>query len=330
MRKKAPGRAHRQGISMIELYEMFPDEDSAVRWFEETRWANGRHCPHCGNTETAETKNRRPMPYFCKACRSYFSVRTGTPMQNSRLPLRKWVFALYLYVTSLKSVSSMKLHRDLKVTQKTAWFMMQRLRAAWDQSGLAPLPGPVEADETYVGGKRKNMSNAKRKALAEAGVGRGTVGKTVVVGMKDRKTKQVRTRVVESTDKPTLQGFVRDNAEPGATLYTDEHGSYSGMPEYEHEAVNHSVGEYVRLQAHVNGMESHWGLFKRGLHGTFHKLSPKHLQKYCDEFAGRQGMRDEDTIVMMREAVTRMVGKSLTYEDLIADNGLPSGARPVA
>ena len=267
------------------------------------------------------------MPYFCKACRSYFSVRTGTPMENSRLPLRKWVFALYLYVTSLKSVSSMKLHRDIKVTQKTAWFMMQRLRAAWDQSGLEPLPGPVEADEIYVGGKRKNMPKCKRKALAEAGAGRGTVGKIAVAGMKDRSTKQVRARVVGDTTKPTLQGFVRENAEPGATLYTDEHGAYPGMPEFEHEAVNHSVGEYVRLQARINGMESHWALFKRGFQGTFHKLSPKHLQRYVDEFAGRQGIRDQDTIVMMREAVTRVVGKSLTYKELIADNGLPSGAR---
>ena len=327
MSKKGPGRAHREGISMMKLYAMFPDEDSAVRWFEETRWANGRHCPHCGNVETAETKNRKPMPYFCKACRSYFSVRTGTPMQNSRLPLRKWVFAVYLYVTSLKSVSSVKLHRDLEITQKSAWFMMQRIRAAWDQSGLEGLTGPVETDETYFGGKRKNMSNAKRKALKEAGVGRGTVGKTAVVGMKDRKTGQVRARVVEGTDKQTLQGFVREHVEPGATLYTDEHGAYPGMAEFEHEAVNHSVGEYVRHQAHTNGIESHWAMMKRGYIGTFHKLSPKHLQRYVDEFAGRQGSRDKDTIDMMREAVTRMVGKSLTYRDLIADNGLPSGAR---
>ena len=320
---KGPGKANRQGISMMQLYDMFPDEASAERWFVETRWPEGRHCPHCGNTETAEMKNRKPMPYFCKECRSYFSVRTGTPMQNSRVPLRKWVFAIYLYVTNLKSVSSMKIHRDIGVTQKTAWFMMHRLREAWDQSGLDGLIGPVESDESYFGGKRKNMSNKKRKEQT----GRGTVGKTAVAGMKDRESGQVRARVVEGTDKKTLQGFVREHVEPGATLYTDEHGAYPGMAEYEHEAVNHSVGEYVRDMAHTNGIESFWAMLKRGYTGTFHKLSPKHLQRYVDEFAGRQGSRDKDTVAMMAEAVTRMVGKSLTYKQLIADNGLSSGAR---
>ncbi|MCY4231811.1 MAG: IS1595 family transposase, partial [Alphaproteobacteria bacterium] len=290
----------------MQLMDMFPDEASAERWFIETRWPEGRTCPHCGSDHTTELKSRKPMPYFCNGCRSYFSVRTGTPLQNSRLPLRKWVFAVYLYVTNLKSVSSMKLHRDIGVTQKTAWFMMHRLREAWDQSGLESLIGPVETDETYMGGKRKNMSQSKRKAAKEAGLGRGTAGKTVVAGMKDRESGQVRARVVPGTDKPTLQGFVQDNAEPGATLYTDEHGAYPGMGEFVHEAVNHSVGEYVRQQAHTNGIESFWALLKRGYTGTFHKLSPKHLQRYVDEFAGRSGCREADTVVMMGEAVTRM------------------------
>ena len=131
MSQKAPGKSHREGISIIELTEMFPDEASAIKWFEDTRWPDGeRHCGHCGSTETKEVPSAKPMPYWCKACRSYFSVRTGSMLQSSRLPLRKWVFAVYLYVTCLKGVSSMKLHRDLKVTQKTAWFMLHRLRDA--------------------------------------------------------------------------------------------------------------------------------------------------------------------------------------------------------
>ena len=223
----------------------------------------------------------------------------------------------------------MRIYRDVGIRQVTAWFLMQRIRECFTEGGDKVLfPGPVEANETYVGGKRKNMSNAKRKELAEAGAGRGTVGKTAVVGVKDRKTRQVRARVVESTDKPTLQGFVRDNAEPGATLYTDEHGSYAGMPEYDHEAVNHSVSEYVRGLAHTNGMEAHWSLFKRFYHGTFHKLSAKHLQRYTDEFAGRNNIRDMDTLDQMAAKARRFDGRRLTYADLIADNGLPSGARP--
>ena len=152
---KAPGKSHCNGISLIELTEMFPIEEGAIKWFESVRWPEGRSCPHCGNCDTSEVPNKKPMPYWCGACRSYFSVKTGTSIQSSRLPMRKWVFAVYLYVTNLKSVSSMKLHRDLKVTQKTAWFMLHRLRDAWMESGLDTFTGPAEADETYIGGKRK-------------------------------------------------------------------------------------------------------------------------------------------------------------------------------
>ena len=133
---QVPGKSHRVGISIFELTERFPTEAAAESWFERTRWSDLRHCPHCGNLETTETKNRKPMPYWCGECRSYFSVRTGTPLQHSRVPLRKWVFAIYLYVTHLKGVSSLKLHRDLNVTQKTAWFMLHRLREVWGQDGM--------------------------------------------------------------------------------------------------------------------------------------------------------------------------------------------------
>ena len=133
MAHNAPGKHYREGISLMELTEMFPDEDAAVAWFETVRWADGRRCPHCGVTDTYGTPNRRPMPYRCSGCKTYFSVRTGSVLANSRLPLRKWAFAIYLVLTNLKSVSSMKLHRDLGVTQKTAWFMLHRIRQAWIQ-----------------------------------------------------------------------------------------------------------------------------------------------------------------------------------------------------
>jgi len=248
---KAPGKSHRTGITLLQLTEMFPDESSAVKWFEAIRWPDGRHCGHCGSVETKEVPNAKPMPYWCKSCRSYFSVRTGTTIQNSRLPLRKWAFAVYLYVTNLKGVSSMKLHRDLGVTQKTAWFMLHRLREAWGESGLEAFVGPVEADETYIGGKRKNMPKAKRAALT----GRGAVGKAIVVGTEDRESNKVVARTVENNDGPTLKGFIAEHTAPGATVYTDEGGGYQGM-DFDHEAVNHSAGEYVRGMAHTNGIES--------------------------------------------------------------------------
>ena len=223
------------------------------------------------------------MPYWCPDCRSYFSVRTGTALQRSKVPLRKWAIAIYLELTSLKSVSSMKLHRDIRVRQSTAWFMLHRLREAWNLGG-SRFSGPVEVDETHMGGKRKNMSNSKRASLE----GRGAVGKTAVVEAKDRATKKVAARVVESTDKATLQGFVIDHTAPGRDpVYSDEAAAYKGLP-FDHEAVKHSVAEYVRGMAHTNGMESFWawsrsGRCSSGAHtGTFHKMSPKHLDRYIE------------------------------------------------
>ena len=312
---KAPGKSHREGISLMQLADMFPDEQAAVAWFEAIRWPNGRHCPHCGGTETREVPNAKPMPYWCGACRSYFSVRTGTTIQNSRLPLRKWAFAVYLYVTNLKGVSSMKLHRDLKVTQKTAWFMLHRLRESWGSAGLDSFAGPVEADETYIGGQRKNMPKAKRKTY---GGSRGPVGKAAVAGVKDRATNKVEAKPVTETDARTLQRFIVERAAPGATVYTDDNAAYRGLP-FDHETVNHSAGEYVRGQAHTQGIESFWAMLKRAHKGTFHHFSEKHLARYVTEFAGRHNVRDADTADQMQDVVAGMVGKRLMYRELVAD-----------
>ena len=238
---RAPGKSHRQGISLMQLADMFPDEESAVRWFEKIHWPDGqRYCGRCGGMDTRVIPNAKPMPYWCRDCKKYFSVRTGTSIESSRLPLRKWAFATYLYVTNLKGVSSMKLHRDLKVTQKTAWFMLHRLRESWDASGLEQFIGPVEVDETHMGGKRKNKSLKKRKQLS----GHGPVDMTTVAGVKDRETNRVRAKVIESADAPTLQGFVREHVQPGASVYTDEARGYIGLKQdFDHDAVNHSVSE---------------------------------------------------------------------------------------
>ena len=291
---------------------MFPDDESAEHWFEEQRWPDGRFCPHCGSVNTRTEKNRKPMPYRCKDCRKHFSVKHGTVMQSSPLGLQKWAIAIYLMATGIKGTASMKVYRDLGVRQATAWSMMHRIRESFDAGDGLPFPGPVEVDESYFGGKERNKH--KRNKL---NAGRGTVGKIAVAGAKDRKSNKISAAVVPSTDKETLQGFVKDRTEAEAKVYTDEAAAYKGMP-FDHKSVSHSVGEYVDGMAHVNGMESFWALLKRGYHGTFHHLSAHHLNRYVREFAGRHNIRDFDTIAQMSILARGMVGKRLKYKDLVS------------
>lgn len=330
MTQKAPGKSRRKGLTLLQIADMFGDEADAMTWISERRWPNGPHCPSCGSFNVQSGIKHRTMTHRCRDCntgksRTMFTLKVGTVMEGSKLPYRVWAIAIYLYATNLKGVSSMKLHRELGISQKAAWFLLHRLRKT-AETGQGLFSGPVEVDETYMGGKRANMSNAKRKQLADEGAGRGLVGKVAVVGAKDRATKQVAARVVENTDKPTLQGFVIDHAAPDATVYTDEASAYEGMP-FEHGAVKHSVKEFVRGQIHTNGMESFWSMLKRGYIGIYHKMSPKHLDRYVTEFAGRHNERERDTVDQMGEIVNGMIGKRLTYEQLTAANGLPSGAR---
>ena len=315
MAHPVPGKHYRQGISLMELTTMFPDEDAAVVWFEQVRWADDRRCPHCGSEATAETPNRKPMPYRCSGCKTYFSVRTGTVLQSSRLPLRKWAFAVYLVLTNLKSVSSMKLHRDLGVTQKTAWFMLHRIREAWVQDTAVSFEGPVEVDETYVGGLERNKHDHTR-----VHAGRGPVGKTAVVGVKDRASGQVAARVVARVDGPTLRGFVAEHTAPTAEVYTDDASAYKGLAR--HSTIRHSAGEYVDGDVHTNGVESCWSMLKRAHKGTFHKMSKKHLQRYVDEFVARANIREFGTRVQMESVVRSMVGRRLPYAEPSALRGV--------
>ena len=311
MAHKSPGKSDREGITMIQLCDMFPTEESAREWFESRVWPNGRHCPRCGSTGTSEASHAK-MPYWCPDCRSYFSVKVGTVLESSKIPLRKWVFAIYLHLTSLKSVSSMKLHRDIGVSQPCAWFMLQRIRKAWE-SDDSLFAGPIEVDETYMGGSERNKHKGNKLRA-----GRGTVGKTAVVGAKDRKTNKIKAAVVKATDAKTLQGFVIAVTLAGATVYTDDAAAYKGIP-FDHASVRHSVGEYVDGMAHTNGIESFWSMLKRAHKGVYHKISPKHLQRYVNEFSGRHGVRERDTLDQMSVMVAGMVGKRLMYRELVAD-----------
>lgn len=315
MAQKAPGKAYRKGISLKKIFQMFPDDATAEEWIIKVRWPEGVTCPYCGSTKVKDGAGHPKMRFRCrggngKRCYKFFSHRTGTLMEGSKLGPQTWVLATYLLSTGIKGTSSMKLHRDLDISYKAAWFLSHRIREAWEK-GNGLFSGPVEADEAYIGGKNANKHAHKKIQNAN-----GTVGKTAVVGMKDRETNTVSAQVVEHTNQEALQGFVNDRIAPGTKIYTDEHGGYIGLEN--HETVKHSVSEYVNGMAHTNGIESFWAMLKRGYNGTYHQMSAKHLGRYVNEFAGRHNVRPLDTIEQMRALTEGLVGKRLHYSELVA------------
>lgn len=304
-------------MTIFEAFERFPSNEYAEQWFERQRWGEQHedfHCPWCGCIGKTKTMpDRKPMPYRCGHCHRFFSVRTRTVMAHSNLSYQKWAVAIYTFICYPKGISSFQLHRHLGVTQKTAWFIEHRIRKAFEQKGVPQFEGPVEVDETYLGGKRHNQRSKPRLPIK----GRGVVGKEIVVGMRDRRTKQVRLEHLPNTKRKTLHKFVKKYARDGVKLYTDEHASYQGLPN--HETVQHKKREFSRGKVSTNGIESVWALLKREYHGTYHHWSPKHLQRYLDEASGRYNLKDKGTDEQMRSIVTGMVGKRLLYRELVRD-----------
>lgn len=300
-------------ISLLQLFQMFPDADTARGYMEARRWPNGPVCPACG--ETKRIYERASGAKRCNACLSTFSVRSGTISEESNLPLNKWLYAMYLLITSRKGVSSVQLHAEIAVTQKTAWFMLQRLREACGNDPTK-LSGIIEIDETYIGGKE----GAKHES-AKLKRGRGTVGKTPVIGMRE-KGGRVKAGVIADASAASIHRAVHQAIETGSTLHTDEHGGYVGLEGlfFDHERVNHSAGEYVRGDVTTNGIESVWAVMKRGLHGVYHHASPKHLDRYVSEFTFRlnEGDVKHHTLTRLGSLFDAAIGRRITYKELIA------------
>lgn len=302
-------------ISITEFFALFPDEDAAVEWLEQTRWPDGPVCPKCGGTENITRTKGVKYQYRHKDCRKRFTVKTDTIMHSSKIEVRDWLVAMYCVMTDRKGISSLELSKKISVTQKTAWYMLQRIREACDGDRFQ-LTNVVEVDETYLGGKERNKHRKNKR-----NAGRGPVGKQAVLGMRERGGK-VKAMPVDKTDSLTLKRAIRRHVEPFSTVYTDDHRSYLGLDKdwFIHESVKHSAGEYVNRMVHTNGIESVWALLKRGYTGTYHHFSMKHLQRYLNEFAFRlnEGNCEVDTMDRIAALCKGIQGKRIPYQELVS------------
>lgn len=302
-------------ISTFQLFALIPDAETARNYLEARLWPDGPRCPVCGMGERITARSRGF--YRCNACKEDFTIRTGTVFERSHVPLHKWVYAMYLVVTARKGISSMQLAKEIGVTQKTAWFILGRLREAMGpDSDFGKLAGIVEIDEVYVGGIEGNKHEHKKLNM-----GRGTVGKQAVLGMRERGGRTIGVPI-PAADAGTITDIIVQAVEVGSTIHTDEAGAYVdiGGLFFQHETINHGAGEYARDDVTTNGIESVFAVLKRGIYGTFHHVSPKHIGRYVDEFAFRlnEGNVKRHTLARLDSFIVNIVGKRLTYKALIA------------
>ena len=322
------GKRIAKTISVPQLYRMFPDDDACRAWLERVRWGSSPACPRCGSLDgIREAPPSKPKGnYWCKSCRRFFTVTVGTCLHATKADLQHWIYAIYSVLTARKGVSALQFSKELGVQYRTAWHMLHRIREACGRGDFT-LANVVEADETYIGGLEKNKHESKKLHQ-----GRGAVGKEAVAGIRERGGK-VKAKHVERTNAATLVPLVEKSVEKGATVYTDDAAAYGALPsvvnQYAHATVAHSKGEYVRGDIHTNGIESVWAVLKRSIHGTWHHVSPKHLEKYVNEASFRlnEGNYEVDTLDRMEALVKQMHGARLPWRELIADNGKSN--RPV-
>jgi transposase-like protein len=302
-------------ISTFQSFEMFPTAESARLFLESRIWADSVTCPSCKAKENITT--RKGGFYRCNPCQIDFTIRTGTIFERSHIPLHKWLYAMYLLVTARKGISSLQLAKEIGVTQKSAWFMLHRLREACGGPKLTKLRGIVELDECFIGGKERNKHEHKKLKM-----GRGSVGKTAVLGMRERGTGKTYAATMPERSLQEATQRIHDNIELGTQLYTDEHLMFSDLDGlfFRHDTVNHSAGEYAAGAAHTNGIESVWAVLKRGYYGVYHSMSGKHLRRYLDEFTFRlnEGNVKRHSLERLDSMIEAVSGKRLTYAGLTA------------
>ena len=303
--------------TLLQAVTYFADEDVALQFAADLRWPDGQQvCPKCGSeNEHYFLKTRRV--WKCRDCRKQFSFKVGTIFEDSPIKMSKWLPAVWMLVNCRNGISSYELARDLGVTQKTAWFMLHRIRLAMQNGTFEKMDGEVEADEMYIGGKAKNMHMERRKRII-----RGTGGhdKTAVMGLLERPRgaahSLVRTMVLDAVTQERMQGEIKKNVEPGSALYTDRHWGYFGLSkEYMHDVVDH-VAVYVKGRVHTNGLENFWSLVKRALHGTYVSIEPFHVFRYIDEATFRFNNRKASDSVRFMRVLKGIVQKRLIYTDL--------------